>query len=127
MSNKINFQKYNAIYNKLRRAAKKLYFDRQFTKYSKNIKQTWSVIREIIGTNKIKDQIPNFFKENNEIISDYFDIANGFNDFFSQVGPKLASEIGISDISFETFLSESNPVNFDFSRISETDILKISI
>ena len=61
--------------------AKKLYFDRKFTKYSKNIKQTWSVIREIIGTNKIKDHIPNFFKENDEIISEYFDIENGFNNF----------------------------------------------
>lgn len=43
--------------------------------------------------------------------------------FFSQVGPKLASEIGISNVSFETFLKESNPVNFEFSRISETENL----
>ena len=123
--NKETFKSYNTIYNKLRRAAKKLYFDTQFKKFSKNIKKTWSVIREIIGSNKVKNQIPDFFKENNQIIRDYLDIANGFNDFFSQVGPKLASEIGISNVSFETFLKESNPVNFEFSRISETDILKM--
>ena len=44
---------------------------------------------------------------------------------FSQIGPKLASEIGISNVSFETFLPMSNPVNFEFSRISEIDILKV--
>ena len=52
-------------------------------------------------------------------------IANGFNEFFSQVGPNLASEIGDSNVSFESFLSERNPTDFSFSRISETDILRI--
>ena len=55
----------------MRRAAKILYFDTQFTKFSKNIKKTWSVIREIIGSNKVKDKIPDFFKENNQIIRDF--------------------------------------------------------
>ena len=125
-SNKQTFKTYNTMYNKLRRAAKKMYYNKQFDKFAKNCKQTWSVIREIIGSKKEKNQIPTFFKENGQIITDYIEIANGFNNFFSQVGPKLASEIGISDISFENFLSDENPVNFEFSRISEIDILKIS-
>jgi hypothetical protein len=54
------FKIYNKIYNKLRRAAKKLYFKNQFDKFTKNSKQTWSVIREVIGTSKHKDQIPTF-------------------------------------------------------------------
>ena len=45
--------------------------------------------------------------------------------FFSQIGPKLASEIGVSNVSFETFLSEKSQNDFKFSRISETDILKV--
>ena len=53
------------------------------------------------------------------------EIANGFNNFFSQVGPNLASEIEQSDVSYDSFLSDNNPVNFNFSRISETDILKM--
>ena len=122
--NQQNFKQYDMIYNKLRRAAKKIYFDNQFAKFSKNIKQTWSVIKEIIGSNKMKNQIPDIFKENDQIIKEYLEIANGFNNFFSQVGPTLASEIENANTSFEDFLSESNPVNFEFSRISETFILK---
>ena len=119
------FKIYNTIYNKLRRAAKKLYYERQFEKFAKNSKKTWSMVREVIGTKKQKDQIPDFFRENGEIISEYLDIANGFNTFFTGIGPKLASEIENSDVNFESFLPDNNPVSFKFSRISEIEILEI--
>ena len=123
--NKDKFKAYNTIYNKLRRAAKQMYFKNKFSKFTHSCKQTWSVIREIIGSKKDKAHLPDFFKDNDNIITDYLEIANGFNNFFSQVGPKLASDIDNSDIPFDNFLSEKNPVNFSLSRISETDILKI--
>ena len=47
-SNLQQFKLYNKCYNKLRRAAKKLYYEKQFEKFSKNSKQTWSVIREVL-------------------------------------------------------------------------------
>ena len=125
----MNFNKfkiYNTLYNKLRRAAKKIYFGDQFKKYAKNSKQTWSVIREVLGTKKQKDQIPEFFRQNGEFITEYLDIANGFNDFFAGIGPKLASEVGNSTSNFKSFLPDMNPVSFVFSRISEIDILNIS-
>ena len=80
------------------------------------------MIREIIGSQKNKDQLPDFFRSNGEVINDYLEIASGFNNFFSQIGPNLASEIGDSESSYESFLFEPNPVNFEFSRISEIDI-----
>ena len=119
------FKAYNTLYNKIRRAAKKMYYTDQFNKFIKNSKETWKVIREIIGTNKQKDQLPEFFKCNGQVISDYMEIANGFNNFFSQVGPDLASEIGPSDKNYNDYLKNCNPIDFEFSRISEIDILKI--
>ena len=65
------FKLYNKIYNKVRRAAKKLHYNKQFTKFAKNSKRTWSVIREVIGSNKQTDQIPTYFQQNGQIISDY--------------------------------------------------------
>ena len=102
-----------------------MYDGKQFTKISRNSKQTWSVIREVIGTFKQKEQIPNFFQKNGQIITDSLEISNGFNTFFAGIGPKLASEIGMSDVSFERFLTKDNPNLFEFSRISEIDILNI--
>ena len=83
------------------------------------------MIREVIGSKKQKDQIPDFFRQNGQIISEYLDIANGFNTFFTGIGPKLAADIETSDINFDSFLAESNPVSFKFARISEIDILRI--
>ena len=119
------FKIYNKFYNKVRRAAKKSFYEKQFKMFAKDSKQTWSTIREILGTKTDKNQIPTFFQNNSEIISDYLEIANGFNTFFAGIGPKLAEEIGPSDRPFDSFLFERNPNLFTFSRISETDILRI--
>jgi hypothetical protein len=51
-SNTDSFKLYNKVYNKLKRAANKLHCDKQFQEFAKNSKQTWSVIREILGTKK---------------------------------------------------------------------------
>ena len=125
-SNLQQFKMYNTIYNKLRRAAKRLYYDKQFEKFAKNSKQTWSVIREVIGSCKQKDQIPTFFKQNGELIFDTMEIVKGFNNFFTGVGPELAADIEPSDITFERFLIDNNNANtFTFAKISEIDILNI--
>ena len=76
------FKVYNNMYCKIRRTAKKLYYNNQFTRFTKDSKRTWSVIREIIGKNKSKEQIPAYFQHNGKIISDYLEIADGFNNFF---------------------------------------------
>ena len=119
------FKTYNTFYNKIRRAAKKMHYENQFSKFSHNIKETWSVIRELLGTKKQKDQIPQFFKDNGNIINDYLDISNGFNTFFSQIGPKLAADIPTTHTCFKNFLPDKNEIDFNFSKISETDILQI--
>ena len=119
-----NFKLYNKTYNKVRRAAKKLYYKNQFDRFTRNIKQTWSVIREVTGIKKQKDQIPDFFKSNGQIITDYLEIANGFNSFFPQIGPNLAADIPPTEIDFKSYLTNCNPATFQFSRISEIDILR---
>ena len=87
------FKTYNKMYNKVRRVAKQMYYDEQFKFHCKNMKQTWSFIKEIIGCKTQKDQLPDFFRCNGNILTDYLEIANGFYEFYSQVGPNLTSEI----------------------------------
>ena len=74
---------------------------------------------------KDKEQIPDFFRENDNVIKDYLDIANGFNAFFSKIGKNLAEKIPTTNENFEQFLSNRNETSFNFSKISEMDILKI--
>ena len=83
------------------------------------------MIREIVGKHKSKQQIPTYFQQNGKIITDHLEISNGFNNFFANVGPKLASEIDTTNASFKNYLPEKNQNSFTFSRISEMEILHI--
>ena len=118
------FKVFNKMYCKIRRAAKKMYYNDQFTRYTRDSKKTWSIIREIISKNKSKEQIPSYFQHNGKIISDCLDIADGFNDFFASIGPNLASKINTTNADFQTYLPESCSNSFRFSKISEMDILR---
>ena len=59
------------------------------------------------------------------MINDCLEIANGFNDFYVQVGPNLATKIEDADLNFDEFLKNKVEDDFKFSRISEVDILQI--
>ena len=83
------------------------------------------MIRDVIGSqSKNRENLPNFLRQNKDILNDPKDIADGFNDFFAGIGPQLAEEIGPTNTSYESYL-KSCDTTFKFSSVSETDILNI--
>ena len=50
-----NFQTYNVLFNKCKRNAKKSYYSNQFEIRKENVKQTWSLIRDVIGSKTKKN------------------------------------------------------------------------
>ena len=78
-----NFKNFNILFNKCKQAAKKSYFSKQFNIYKDNIKQTWSLIRDVIGSqSKNRENLPNFFRQKQDILTFLKTIADGFNEFF---------------------------------------------
>ena len=121
-TNKNNFKLFNCLFNKCKKAAKKAYYCKQFEIQKNNIKQTWTLIRDVIGAQtKNRENLPNFFKQNNDILSDPSDIANGFNDFFAGIGPQLAQEIQPTTKSYRSYLKSCDSV-FKFTSVSEATI-----
>ena len=60
----INKYKYYAnTYNYLLRKAKHYYYNKKFEEYSGNLRKTWETIRELIGKNKTRMYIPDFFSK----------------------------------------------------------------
>ena len=119
------FKTYKNKLNMLIRKAKRKYFFSKFEQSKNNMKQTWNTINNILGRgkkqsahNKFKDDIGNVFV-NPE------DISNQFNDFFVNVGPKLASNIQSTGKSYFEYLK--NPINSSMymKPIVEMDITKI--
>ena len=44
------------------------------------MRKTWDTIREVIGSKKHRDNIPDYFNYNGKILTESLEIAEGFND-----------------------------------------------
>ena len=73
-----------------------------------NVKETWKILNEAINKRKNKPTCPEYFIKNNKIISKKEDIANEFNNFFTNVGPNLAKNIPLpqTDTPIYDYLEE---------------------
>jgi Reverse transcriptase (RNA-dependent DNA polymerase)/Endonuclease/Exonuclease/phosphatase family len=87
------FKLYRNLYNKLIKAAKKMYYEKQFIKHQSNLKKTWSLIHEAIKKTCSKSEVFNEITVNNSVINDPLTMANSFNDFFTSVASKIADDI----------------------------------
>ena len=111
--NKAQYKIYRNKILLLSRLSKKLYYHNYFSQNLTNMKNTWAGINSLIN-NKRRD-----FKSISSIIhpvskvptNDCNEISNIFNDFFSSVGPNLASKLPSTNREFTDYMSG----NFDKS------------
>jgi len=90
-----NLQKYKdfkSVYSKTLRAAKKLYYQQKFEANVKNPKKTWETLNEVMGKEKRSANVEKI-NINGNISSDPSDMANHFNEFFTQIGKKISNSI----------------------------------
>ena len=79
-------------------------------------------MKEVIGKGKlVNNSLPKHLILNNRNIFDQKTIANSFNEYFVNVGPKLACEIPQSQRSFEMYLKESDS-SFEEIILSDEEI-----
>ena len=75
------------------------------------MKKTWDTIKQIIGKTKIfKNDILKRMVIDGIETFDRNKIANGFNKYFTEIGPKLASSIPASSKVFKQFMNVSKTV-----------------
>ena len=84
----INLRTYNTILQRNIRQAKRIYYEEQFQKFSKDIKKTWEKINEI-KTGSRKSELPSYFIVNDEKITDGVAIAEGYNQILLQALDQL--------------------------------------
>ena len=75
------------------------------------MKETWKTLNNLLGRNK-KSKLPDFFKDTDgNKITDSNEIANNFNnfnDFFTNIGTKLADKITPPDSNYVSPLKSKN-------------------
>ena len=90
-----NFAQYKLYRNNisaLTRLSKKSYHQAFFADHLNNMKNTWNGINSLINGKKEKSRAISLKHLNNGITSDPLQISNIFNNYFSSVGEKLASQ-----------------------------------
>ena len=122
----INLKSYTRILKKTIREAKKQYYNSRFDLFKSDARKTWGIIREILNKTKQSTEFPNSFLVNDKLITDKRSIADQFNKYFTDIGPKLASEISVGKKDkFKDFLKNKVPTSFEFSLINANDVSKI--
>ena len=118
-AHKLRDDKLMSEYRKLRNKvtaeigkAKKKYYTKLFSHSSK---QTWKTLKSVIPDQKSKESVTVTSGDNAEV-------ANRFNNFFAEVGSKLADKVPHVPASDENATSNDS---FEFTHINNTDVLDI--
>ncbi|XP_065645234.1 uncharacterized protein LOC136075726 [Hydra vulgaris] len=92
------------LFEKVKRTAKSNYYKKQLEKCQLSSRKTWQVLNEIIGKPKINESFPKILHTKNKTIDNENNIANEFNNFCVNIGPKLAAKIPNVNKSFKEYL-----------------------
>ena len=81
-----------------------MHYSNLILKYKDNIKKTWQVIKEALGKEKSSQSLPKTVLVNELSVTQSTSIAENFNKFFTEIGPKLAKNIKKSSQNFAHYL-----------------------
>ena len=89
------YKRYKNKLNQVIKVSKKIYYEEQLIKYKHDTKMVWRTLNEILNRGRKNTKLPNEFIGNNttDTIKDPSKIANSFNEYFVNIGPKLAKNI----------------------------------
>ena len=116
------YKTYRNKFNKIKKAAKKHYYNKEFNEHKGNLRYSWKLIKEVINKNKVKMELSDHFKVNETMTSDPVEISNKFNEYFINVGPKLAERIQNNNVNFTTFLGQRSVNSIFLDAVTEKEV-----
>ena len=114
---------YRNIFNKLKRTAKKMYYEQLLKKYEKDMKRTWAVLNSLIGKHNDKSNSVQHFKINDTLEKQPKRIANHFCQYFNNVGPTIEQSIPPANYTPDHYLKNKVDANIFFAP---TDPFEVS-
>ena len=88
--------KYKIYKNKLTnilRYCEREYYNKSLELHKKDIKKTWKILNEVINKRCKSNSFSKNFIEDGKEITNKQEIADGFNNYFVNIGPELARNI----------------------------------
>ncbi len=124
-SNELRYKTYKNKLTKILKRCEREYNSRILNTHKNDAKLLWKFLNNIINRKSITRPLPKYFiKENNKITNDE-NIADGFNDFFTNIGPRLAEKINGSNKHFKEYLDKNTINSIYLDPASNEEILGI--
>ena len=120
---------YRNLLDKIKKTSKFQHHRQILQEYKYDMKNTWRTLNNIIGRSNDRSTMTfSTFTMNDEKVSDPTKIVNGFCDYFTNIGPKLANQIPTSEHDSLHYLHKKrqhNPSTFFMIPTHPTEILDI--
>ena len=101
----INYKNYKYMFQKLLNKSKSLYYSNKLVKHGNDCRKSWQIINEVIGNSKnTQDTFPKVVEMDGVKITNRIEICDTFNQYYADVGPKLASKIPNVSNNYKHFL-----------------------
>ena len=107
--------------------AKKLYYNKIFNAYKKDMKKMWRTINETLTRNKQGSEIPSILFHDDKELTNPTEIANAFNVYFANIGKNLAADIESSistDQSYTQYLLNPTKEKCIFRCATQDEVVK---
>ena len=101
-----------------------MYYKSEIVANKTNIRKVWEIIKQVINRKKGL-KIHDKFMHNNNLITDPKSIADGFNNYFVNIGPTLASKIPENNLSHGQFLPDSIEPSLFLKPTTELEIKNV--
>ena len=101
-----------------------MYYQSEIVANKTNIRKVWEIIKQVIKRKKGL-KIHDKFMHNNNLITDPKSFADGFNNYFVNIGPTLASKIPESNLSHRQFLPDSIEPSLFLKPTNELEIKNV--
>ena len=103
--NEANYKAYKNMFEMIKRKSKIRFYSEKLIKFQADAKKTWCIMKELIGKAKIyKSFLPRKIVTDKTEIHNETNIANEFNNFFTDIGLKLAKKIPEPSLPFESYM-----------------------
>ena len=121
-----NYKKYRNLLSTLMKKSKQAYYDRYFEKNWKNIKNTWKGIKSLISLKTVASSIPTVLSlDNGDTITNPYDIANTFNNYFASIAETTKKSIKYSHKHFSDYLSNESSSRIFLQPTDKEEIANI--
>ena len=119
-----NYKKYRNELTKIIRTSRKNYYSNKFINAKGNMSSTWNTINKILNK-QAKNKYVHSFKCDNNIINLPKDVANCFNEYFTNIGPNQAQKIDRIDKNHDEYLHVPCNHSVYFNPTNTVEILNI--